>query len=101
MLVLDNVSVEIAGTTVLRNVSARLSAGSLVAVVGRNGAGKTTLLRTTMGLIKLKRGRILFDEDELQDLPAHWRAEQGIGYAPEDRVHLSDTLRRGEHAPSV
>ena len=39
-----------------------------------------------MGLIKLKRGRILFDDDELQDLPAHWRAEQGIGYAPEDRV---------------
>ena len=86
MLVLDDVSVELAGTLVLRNVSARLSAGSLVAVVGRNGAGKTTLLRTTMGLIKLKRGRILFDDDELQDLPAHWRAEQGIGYAPEDRV---------------
>jgi urea transport system ATP-binding protein len=86
MLVLENVSVDLAGTPVLRNVSARVATGSLVAVVGRNGAGKTTLLRTTMGLVKLKQGRILFDEDELHDLPAHWRAEQGIGYAPEDRV---------------
>jgi ABC-type branched-subunit amino acid transport system ATPase component len=34
----------------------------------------------------LKSGRILFDDDELHHLPAHWRAEQGIGYAPEDRV---------------
>src|SRR3954452_4986853 len=86
MLVLEDASVDLAGTPVLRNVSVELSAGSVVAVVGRNGAGKTTLLRTIMGLVKLKSGRILFDEDELHNLPPHWRAEQGIGYAPEDRV---------------
>jgi ABC-type branched-subunit amino acid transport system ATPase component len=44
------------------------------------------LLRTVMGLVKLRSGRVLFDDDELHNLPAHWRAEQGIGYAPEDRV---------------
>jgi branched-chain amino acid transport system ATP-binding protein len=86
MLVLENVSVDLAGTPVLRNVGVELGAGSVVAVVGRNGAGKTTLLRTIMGLVKLRSGRILFDEDELHNLPPHWRAEQGIGYAPEDRV---------------
>jgi branched-chain amino acid transport system ATP-binding protein len=86
MLTLQNVSVDLAGTPVLRNVSAELHAGSVVAVVGRNGAGKTTLLRALMGLVKLKSGRVLFDEDELDKLPPHYRAEQGIGYAPEDRV---------------
>ena len=86
MLVLENVNVDLARTPVLRNVSVQLQAGSVVAVVGRNGAGKTTLLRTVMGLVKLRSGRILFDDDELHNLPAHWRAEQGIGYAPEDRV---------------
>ena len=86
MLILQNVSVDLAGTSVLRNVSAELRAGSVVAVVGRNGAGKTTLLRALMGLVKLKSGRILFDQDELDTLPPHYRAEQGIGYAPEDRV---------------
>ena len=86
MLTLQGVSVDLAGTPVLRNVSAELRAGSVVAVVGRNGAGKTTLLRALMGLVKLKSGRVLFDEDELDKLPPHYRAEQGIGYAPEDRV---------------
>jgi branched-chain amino acid transport system ATP-binding protein len=86
MLTLQNVSVDLAGTPVLRNVSAELHAGSVVAVVGRNGAGKTTLLRALMGLVKLKSGRVLFDDDELDKLPPHYRAEQGIGYAPEDRV---------------
>jgi ABC-type branched-subunit amino acid transport system ATPase component len=86
MLTLQSVSVDLAGTPVLRNVSAELRAGSVVAVVGRNGAGKTTLIRALMGLVKLKSGRVLFDEDELDKLPPHYRAEQGIGYAPEDRV---------------
>jgi len=86
MLVFDNVSVDLAGAPVLRNVSVELKAATTVALVGRNGAGKTTLLRTTMGFLKPKTGRILFDDDELHLLPAHWRAEQGIGYAPEDRV---------------
>src|SRR3954468_4222383 len=86
MLVLENVNVDLARTPVLRNVSVQLQAGSVVAVVGRNGAGKTTLLRTVMGLVKLKSGRVLFDDDELHNLPGHWGGEQGIGYAPEDRV---------------
>ena len=86
MLTLQGVSVDLAGTPVLRNVNAELRAGSVVAVVGRNGAGKTTLLRAVMGLVKLKSGRVLFDEDELDQLPPHYRAEQGIGYAPEDRA---------------
>ena len=86
MLTFDNVSVDLAGAPVLRNVSVELKAATTVALGGRNGAGKTTLLRTTMGFLKPKAGRILFDNDELQQMPPHFRAEQGIGYAPEDRV---------------
>lgn len=86
MLTLENVTVSLAGTCVLRKVSGTLQAGTAVAVVGRNGAGKTTLLRTIMGLIKAQEGRILFDDDDLMHIRAHRRAELGIGYAPEERV---------------
>ena len=86
MLTLDKISVDLAGVNVLRSVSAELRAGTTVAVVGRNGAGKTTLLRTIMGLVKTRGGRILLDTDDLLQIPAHRRAELGIGYAPEDRI---------------
>lgn len=86
MLTLDRISVDLAGVNVLRAVSAELRAGTTVAVVGRNGAGKTTLLRTIMGLVKTKGGRVLLDTDELLPIPAHRRAELGIGYAPEERI---------------
>ncbi len=86
MLKLERVTVDLAGASVLREVSAELHAGTMVAVVGRNGAGKTTLLRTIMGLAKLKSGQIHFDGDALHAQPGHRRASLGIGYAPEDRV---------------
>lgn len=86
MLKLEHVSVELAGTSVLRSVSAELHAATTVAVVGRNGAGKTTMLRTIMGLLGAKAGSISLDGHALLGLPGHRRAALGIGYAPEDRV---------------
>ncbi|MBI5790041.1 MAG: ATP-binding cassette domain-containing protein [Rhodocyclales bacterium] len=86
MLKLQDLTVDLAGTSVLRGVTAIAHVASTVAVVGRNGAGKTTLLRTIMGLAKAKQGRVLFDDEDLLHRPGHHRAELGIGYAPEDRV---------------
>ena len=42
----------------LRDVGFRVSAGSVVALLGRNGAGKTTLLRIIAGLSKPSRGAV-------------------------------------------
>lgn len=86
MLSLEKISATIAGISVLRDISAELSRGSMVAVVGRNGAGKTTLLRLIMGFLPQHQGRVLLDGADLVRVPARDRARLGIGYAPEDRV---------------
>lgn len=86
MLKITNVSAQIAGITVLRNIDAEFTAGQLLAVVGRNGAGKTTLLRAIMGLLPLTAGSISLAGTDLSKVAAHRRTEYGIGYAPEDRV---------------
>jgi len=91
MLTLDNLSVDLARNSVLRNVCAHLSAASTVAIVGRNGAGKTTLLRAVMGLVAIRAGTVRLKtldvgETDLGTLAGHKRARLGIGYAPEERV---------------
>ena len=86
MLKLTNVSAQIAGITVLRNIDIQFNAGQLLAVVGRNGAGKTTLLRSIMGLLPLTVGSIAMEGTDLSKIAAHRRTAFGIGYAPEDRV---------------
>src|SRR5439155_11261193 len=58
MLVLDDISVRLAGKLLLEGASARIPAGARVGLVGRNGTGKTTLFRVIAGEMAPERGRI-------------------------------------------
>lgn len=58
MIVLEDVSVEAHGNTLLAPVSLDALAGDIVAVRGRNGAGKSTVLRTVAGLTTPTRGQV-------------------------------------------
>ena len=53
---LNNVTVELGGRLVLRDVSARIWPGELIGVIGPNGSGKTTLLRMMLGLLRPQSG---------------------------------------------
>jgi branched-chain amino acid transport system ATP-binding protein len=85
MLELRDVHVDIASVQVLRGFGMQLAKGQMVGLVGRNGAGKTSTLRSIMGHLKLRQGQLLFQGQDLAQMPAHARAALGIGYMPEDR----------------
>ena len=78
-------SSQIAGNTVVRQVSFTLDKGKTIALIGRNGAGKTSLLRTIMGLLPVSEGDMQFQGVNLKERQAHDRPFLGIGYAPEER----------------
>jgi len=77
------------GAPVLRNVSLRLDAGELVAVLGANGAGKTTLLRVVSGLLPCRRGRVRLTGEDIAGLLPHRRVAMGLVQVPEGRQMLS------------
>lgn len=52
-VVIDGLSLSIRGTSILRDVSARIDAGQTWSVLGANGAGKSTLLKC---LVRIHRG---------------------------------------------
>ncbi len=71
MIHLDGVSRTFAGAqprTVLRDVSLRVAAGELVAVVGESGTGKSTLLNLVAGLDQPDRGTVTVDGRSLHGL---------------------------------
>lgn len=84
MLEIKDLSVSIAGISILRNIGFEVGEGETTAFVGRNGAGKTTTLRAIMGLVE-SSGSLLLDGQAIDHVPAHERPRLGIGYAPEDR----------------
>ena len=85
MLQVEGLHVAIQTVQVLRGLSLAVPQGTMVGLVGRNGAGKTTLMRSVMGHLPPSAGRIVFDGQDLSQVPPHERAALGIGYMPEDR----------------
>ncbi len=74
----------------LRGISFSVKEGELVTIIGANGAGKSTILRAVMGLVKCRKGEILFKGENITLSPAHQRARLGIGLVPEGRKIFPD-----------
>src|SRR5258708_30066088 len=68
---------------VLNGVAGTGGAQEVVGLVGGNGAGKTTTIESINGLLPVRSGSVKFRGEDITRLPAHKRAQRGIGYAPE------------------
>jgi branched-chain amino acid transport system ATP-binding protein len=84
MLELDSVHANRGAAHVLQGISLSVGAGEAVCLVGRNGAGKTTTIESTMGILPVSGGRIVFQGQDITRHQTYQRARLGIGYAPED-----------------
>lgn len=82
---------------VVRDVSFSLQSGQIVGLLGPNGAGKTTSFYMLVGLVKMDKGCIYLDKENLSDLAMHQRARRGIGYLPQEasifrKLSISDNI---------
>ena len=73
---------------ILQGISLEVKDG-IVTLLGRNGAGKTTTLKSIIGLTPPRKGKILFDEEEITGLQPFQIARLGLGYVPENREIFS------------
>lgn len=77
ILKVENLTVEIAGESVLENLSFKVEAGDVLTILGPNGAGKTVLLKTLLGILPFK-GSI------------EWKQGVRIGYVPQRLPFIKD-----------
>ena len=100
LLVAEGLTAGYGDSIVLEEVGVTLAPGESLALLGRNGVGKTTLLLTLMGLTRLKQGRIVFNGDDLTDVPTYRRAQAGLGWVPQERF-MFPSLTVEEHLTVV
>jgi branched-chain amino acid transport system ATP-binding protein len=91
MLETRNVSVFYGRHRALENVSATVSKGEIVVMLGANGAGKSTFIRAIAGQTrKADGGAVLMDGTDITRRAPHEIVETGIALVPEDRGIFAD-----------
>lgn len=81
MLELRNVSFEVEGKHILRNINLTINDNQFTVITGPNGGGKSTLAKIIMGIEQPTGGSIFFDGEDITNMSIAQRAERKIGYA--------------------
>jgi branched-chain amino acid transport system ATP-binding protein len=105
-LSLDKVEVRYGDAIALFGISLEVPKAEIVSIVGANGAGKSTTIKTISGLLKPRRGQILFEGKRINDIPAHAIVDLGIIQIPEGRqlfpyMTTLENLELGSYTPEA
>ena len=103
MLSIEGLAAGYGEIDVLHDVSLEVRAGQIVALLGANGAGKSTLLRVIVGLVAASAGRVVFNNEVLNNIPTHEIVERGLIMVPEGRalfpfMTVEENLEIGSYA---
>lgn len=72
-ITVENLTKRFGDVTALDRVNLHIKKGELFFLLGPSGCGKTTLLRHLAGFYRPEEGRVLFDQDDVTDVPPHKR----------------------------
>tara|TARA_A100001011_G_scaffold49748_1_gene47559 strand:+ start:2220 stop:2972 length:753 start_codon:yes stop_codon:yes gene_type:complete len=81
----QNVSKSFDGRPVIKKLSLKVFPGEIVGILGPNGCGKTTLFSMCIGEQSVEGGKIMLNNKQIDQIPIHLRAEEGLGYLPQQR----------------
>jgi iron complex transport system ATP-binding protein len=94
LLNVNDLSVDLGGRPVLRDIAFEARAGEVVGLIGPNGAGKTTLLRAVCQLVAARSGEVTWDGKSVARLDPRSRALT-LAYLPQGQtVHWPLSVRR-------
>jgi branched-chain amino acid transport system ATP-binding protein len=85
VLEIKNIDVFYGDVQVIWNASFDVQKGEIVALIGANGAGKSTILKTISGMLRPKKGDILFENRPIYKIDPYRLVEMGIVHVPEAR----------------
>ena len=78
ILQINNLSKYFGGLAAVSDCSIKIKRGSITGIIGPNGSGKTTLFNLIAGNIKSSKGKVLFNNEDITDVPAHELFSKGL-----------------------
>ena len=78
ILQVDKISKFFGGLAAVSDCSLKIRKGSITGIIGPNGSGKTTLFNLIAGNLKSSKGRVLFNEEDITDVPSYELFSKGL-----------------------
>jgi branched-chain amino acid transport system ATP-binding protein len=85
LLRIRNLYVNYGYVQAVKGLNLEAKSGNITVLIGSNGAGKTTTLKTVSGILKPSSGKIYFDDQRIDGIPAYKISRMGIILCPERR----------------
>lgn len=83
MIEVNNLSLDIEGKKILKDINLKIKEGTIFGIIGPNGVGKSTLLRCLTGIYKSTSGSINYDGREVYD---NVEVKGQIGYVADENI---------------
>ena len=78
ILQIDNLSKYFGGLAAVKNCSIKVRKGSITGIIGPNGSGKTTLFNLIAGNLKSSKGKVIFNNENITDVPSYELFSKGL-----------------------
>jgi branched-chain amino acid transport system ATP-binding protein len=85
LLELDQVDTYYGEILILKGVALEVGKGELVCLLGGNASGKSTTLKTIIGIVRPRRGSVVFDGEDVSERSTSYRIGKGMAIVPENR----------------
>lgn len=85
MLTINDLNVYYGSIHALQGISFNVNQGEVVTLIGANGAGKSTTLRCISGIVRAKKGEVVFKDKPINNVAAHKIVKMGLSHVPEGR----------------
>ena len=83
VLELDRVTGGYGGAEVIHDVTITLGRSEIVALIGPNGAGKSSAMNAVLGTLRIGRGQVRLQGEDVTGLPAERVVRRGVCYVPQ------------------
>ena len=82
------------GPDIINSCSINVDKGEIVAILGPNGAGKSTAMKAMLGLLNLKSGSVVIEDQDITKFSPQERVQRGISFVPQTKNVFSELTVR-------
>ena len=78
ILQVKNLYKSFGGLKAISDCSLKIKKGSITGIIGPNGSGKTTLFNLISGTLKSSKGKVLFNNEDITNIPSYELFSKGV-----------------------